>query len=468
MNNPKPRHLLISFCWAFIAFFVFSQRFPTPAAAQFPITDFPAQGFAWNLNSVDGVNSIAVKDSVLLTGGRSKDFKSIEINCVDITDGSINWAIKFPRLAEWWRDNGASGLRSDLVIKNDFVVLYSNRGEVVCLDICGQSNGNDGIKDKSEEDHNADIVWKYDLSAELGVFKKSVAGFGSPWPCPIIIGDRVYCATGNADAHGLPANVVDTLKSFPVPAPNAPSCVCLNLNDGSLIWSQNTPSKSVKHASIASPVKIVHEQKSLLFLVGGDGKAYGISEADGKIAWTLSDQFLWSWCAPVVDHKHVYVCNSPPPGSGVGPSEIVCYSQKGLILNEEEATPKWVYRNSSYSGTWVPAVVSHEILFVITSDVGRLLAIDVSTGQELWRDDLDCSVMDFASMKVIDNILMVPADGGCRSYRIGRRKKVIEQVAWNSFLTSGIESTPRLLILPSIHRVSAAKKEELFPNTFAE
>ena len=67
MNNPKPRHLLISFCWAFIAFFVFSQRFPTPAAAQFPITDFPAQGFAWNLNSVDGVNSIAVKDSVLLT-----------------------------------------------------------------------------------------------------------------------------------------------------------------------------------------------------------------------------------------------------------------------------------------------------------------------------------------------------------------------------------------------------------------
>ena len=455
------KSIVVCLCFQFSGF---------PAFAQPPVEKLASSSFTWALESVGDVDSVTTSDDLALIGSRSKDFESAEVHCVETSSGRIRWTIAFPRLEKSWLDNRSSGIRSNITVERDRVVFLSNRSEIVCLDLNGLSDGNnDGIVDPLEQ-NNTDVIWRYDLREKLGVFKKSEAGFGTPWPSPRVIGNRVYCATGNADVHGLPDGAIDSLKNHPVPAPTSPSFVCLNLDDGSLVWSFNAPSADVKYASVASPVRIAANGDSLMFAVGGDGSAYGISELTGQLLWKLDSQFFWSWFPPIVDGKFVYICNSIPPGTAFKGAEILCYTQESLVRHGKEATPVWRYHSEAYRGSWVPPVVSQGILFV-RSDTGILIAIDATLGKELWRDEIKFNETDFVPLKIRQNVLFVSADAvddstvesGVRCYEVGRERKLLKQVTWGHYLSAEIEFTSALAILPSYDGLFAAPKGELFP-----
>ncbi|MHC4204621.1 MAG: outer membrane protein assembly factor BamB family protein, partial [Planctomycetota bacterium] len=65
--------------------------------------------------------------------------------CLDEKDGSLCWQLVVPkRLPMLYRDWPKSGICSPATVEGERVYVVTNRGEVACLDLNGQVNGNDG------------------------------------------------------------------------------------------------------------------------------------------------------------------------------------------------------------------------------------------------------------------------------------------------------------------------------------
>src|SRR6267142_3203977 len=105
--------------------------------------------------------------------------------CFDEKTGAFLWQLVVPKLASGKVNDWESlGLLSSPTVEGDRVYLVTSRCEVMCLDINGMANGNDGpFKDEAKYmvtdtgnppakigPKDADIIWKYDMIDELGVF----------------------------------------------------------------------------------------------------------------------------------------------------------------------------------------------------------------------------------------------------------------------------------------------------------
>src|SRR5436190_1532933 len=136
---------------------------------------------------------------------RFKDDKSLLI-CFNEYNGDFLWQLTVPKLASGKvNDWEYLGLLASPFVEGDKVYVVTSRCEVVCLDLNGQSNGNQGPfmdegqymvgtgKPKVEvTPKDADILWHYDMMDELGVFPHNVT-------CSSVktLGDRVYTCTSN-------------------------------------------------------------------------------------------------------------------------------------------------------------------------------------------------------------------------------------------------------------------------------
>ncbi|UCH69810.1 MAG: PQQ-like beta-propeller repeat protein, partial [Candidatus Bathyarchaeota archaeon] len=93
--------------------------------------------------------------------------------CLNEEDGSLCWQLVVPKLTPaLYRDWPRSGICSPATVEGDRVYIVSNRGEVMCLDLKGQANGNDGpyndegrhmtprnAKPLTVTETDADIIW---------------------------------------------------------------------------------------------------------------------------------------------------------------------------------------------------------------------------------------------------------------------------------------------------------------------
>jgi len=114
--------------------------------------------------------------------------------CLDEKNGKFLWQLMVPklgpnRLLDWPQ----AGIPSSASIEGDMVYIVSNRGEAMCLDARGQSNGNDGpYKDEGVHlaignkggpnvepfevtDIDADIIWLFDIPNQAGTWPHDAA-----------------------------------------------------------------------------------------------------------------------------------------------------------------------------------------------------------------------------------------------------------------------------------------------------
>ncbi|MCY0464251.1 hypothetical protein OVW20_29130, partial [Klebsiella pneumoniae] len=90
-------------------------------------------------------------------------------------------------------------------VEGNRVWIVTNRCEVMCLDVNGLANGNDGpatdeaqyLAGPGKPPHklgptDADIIWRFDMKEELGVFPHNITNCG-----PLIAGDKVVVTTSN-------------------------------------------------------------------------------------------------------------------------------------------------------------------------------------------------------------------------------------------------------------------------------
>ena len=108
--------------------------------------------------------------------------------CFDEQTGKKLWKLTVPKIGSGKvGDWEYLGICSSPTIDGDRVYVVTNRCEVLCLDANGQANGNDGpFMDEAQyfigpgkdavqvKADDADIIWRYSMGDDLGVFPHNV------------------------------------------------------------------------------------------------------------------------------------------------------------------------------------------------------------------------------------------------------------------------------------------------------
>ena len=299
--------------------------------------------------------------------------------CFDQATGKLDWQLAVPMrsLPEkidgrkyWYRVLPPSlGICSSPAIQDGRVYLVTQRCEVVCLDLAGLANGNDGpFQDEksycSPPDKDpgqgklpgGDVIWMFDMYGRLGVRPSDACN------CSVLIlGDFVYVCTSNGIDRDADARMKDEFRK--PPAPKAPTLIVLDKKTGELLAADDEKRiiQNTLHGQWSSPSAGRVGDKTLVFLGGGDGVCYAwealasrpaaaarraerqasrpssapaIEKAPArlKLAWSFDcnppeyKQFggmdlIKHYC--VGDRRRSDTINKPNDGSFVGMSEII-------------------------------------------------------------------------------------------------------------------------------------------------
>lgn len=210
------------------------------------------------------------------THGYLKRYPSkVDLGCLlafEEKTGKFLWQASSPKLPSGRvNDWPQQGICSTVYCDDTRLWYNTSRGEVLCLDVEGFHDGENDGPFKAEANENkdeADIIWRYDLMGALGVFQHNMCS------CSLTcMGDYCFVITGNGvdDDH------------ISIPAPNAPSFICLDKNTGKLLWSDKSPGLNILHGQWSSPCVFERDGQAQVVMGGGDGWLYSFDPAgDGK------------------------------------------------------------------------------------------------------------------------------------------------------------------------------------------
>jgi hypothetical protein len=194
--------------------------------------------------------------------------------CLNENDGSLAWQLVTPKLDEdVYHDWPEAGICSPATVEGDRVYTVTNRDEVVCLDLHGMANGNDGpFRDEGRYMAppgqppmkigltDADILWLLDLRSAAGVRPHDSAHSSI-----LLDGPYLYVNTSN----GLNS------KHDGMEKPEAPSLVVVDKATGRLVAREREGiGRRTFHCTWSSPALGEVGNRRLVFFGGGDGVCY--------------------------------------------------------------------------------------------------------------------------------------------------------------------------------------------------
>ena len=181
-----------------------------------------------------------------------------------------------------------------------------------------------GVHDKQD----ADVIWVYDMMGpEMGVSQHNMAS------CSVTsYGDLLFVNTSN----GLDESHIN------LPAPSAPSFICMNKNTGEVLWTDASPGDNILHGQWSSPTVGVIDGVPQVIFAGGDGWIYSFRADEGTDG---EPELLWKFDAnpkdtkwilggegtrnniiatPVIYQYRVYVGVGQDPEHGEGEGHLWC------------------------------------------------------------------------------------------------------------------------------------------------
>jgi outer membrane protein assembly factor BamB len=333
--------------------------------------------------------------------------------CFDEKDGHFLWQLVVPKRDEdVYYDWPNTGMSSPISVEGDRGYLVDNRGEVVCLDLKGFANGNDGpFRDEGAHmtphgtnapPHvltpgatDADIVWTFDLMAQAGTWPHDGAHSSI-----LIDGDYLYLNTGTG--------VDNTHRK--IRTPNAPSLIVLNKKTGE--WVARDEEKiapKIFHATWSSPSLGRVEGHATIFFAGGDGVIYGFepfapnAASKGKVV-ALKKVFQFDpdpsgpkenvhrftsnrregpsniYGMPVFDHDHLYFAGGGDVFWGKNEAWLKCVDTRhgGDVTGSAET---WTFPLDKHVLA-TPAIFDG--LVFITDTGHNIHCLDAATGKRYW------------------------------------------------------------------------------------
>jgi len=236
---------------------------------------------------------------------RAKRSRGGLLLCIDDITGKVLWRLLVPRYKDKIFGSGFDdlnvGVCSAATIEGDKAYVVSNRGEVLCLDVNGQADGNAGpfldegkyMAPDSKEPvklyrGDGDIIWRFDMIADLNNAPHDATN------CNILIhGDLLYVNTSNG-VHRIPGE--------PTPTPDAPTLIVLNKKTGKLVAQDGCEiGQQTFHGNWSSPSLGKVAGKNQILLGGGDGFLYSFAplKADPKAKKNAIFKSIWKFdCNP--------------------------------------------------------------------------------------------------------------------------------------------------------------------------
>jgi len=372
--------------------------------------------------------------------------------CLDEKTGGFIWQLVVPKLASGKVNDWENlGLLSSPCVEGNRVYVVTSRCEVLCLDLNGQADGNQGPF--MEEDQyvvgpgkpkakigpkDADIIWRYDMMDELGVFPHNASN------CSVlVIGDMVYVCTSNGQDW----------THTNIPSPNSPSFIALNKNTGQLAGEDDAKiGPHIFHGQWTSPSAGLVNGKQEIFFGGGDGICYAfdskpVKEGDSsylKKTWWFDcnppehkvdkDGKPYKYphadgpseinATPVFYKNRIYVAvgQDPEHGEGVGNLTCIDATKSGDVTKNAKI---WSYDKIHRSISTVSIDPATGLLFVADFS-GFVHCLDAETGQLYWTHDMKAHI--WGSTMVADGKVYVgDEDGAFVVLAATKEKKVISE-----------------------------------------
>jgi outer membrane protein assembly factor BamB len=374
-----------------------------------------------------GTNNDSPRDP-RFTGDRSA------IYCLDEKSGELVWQLNIPKLgtgkiSDW----EFLGICSSPSVDGDRVYVLSNRCEVLCLDVAGQANGNQGYADEGRylawpsetpmevKPTDGDILWIFNMIDECGVFPHNITSSAI-----LVTGDHLWVTTSNGVDYGH----VET------PAPFAPSLILLDKHTGKLLGEEASGlSQRIFHCNWSSPAYLQTEELEYCIFGGPDGRVYAfrpgpVEDEDGypvlaeawrfdanKPEYRVKDGVELKYATragpsevlatPVIWEGRVYAVIGQDPEHGEGVGNMVCIDPKGG--GDVTATHAvWSYDKINRSLSTL-AITDEGLLFAADFS-GFVYCLDARTGKEHWVHDTLAHI--WASPLVADGKVYIGNEDG--------------------------------------------------------
>ncbi len=404
------------------------------------------------------------------------------VMCFEEATGKFLWQLAVPKLgAGKVSDWEFLGICSSPLVEGDRVYLVSSRCEVLCLDANGMANGNDGpFKDEAQYTAgpgkppieqgpaDGDIIWRYDMREELGVFPHNITSSSV-----LIVGDRLYANTSNGQDW----------SHLYIPSPLAPTLICLDKKTGKLLGEEASEiSKRLFHCTWASPAYGEVAGKGQVIFGAGDGFTYGFDPVPGKAKDGLDVlKDLWRFDCNPPEHKlnkdgkpykypdskgpseviatpvfyknrvYVSVGQDPEHGEGVGALSCMDATKSGDI---SKSGLVWRYDKLGRS---ISTVSIADGLLYIAEYAGKVHCLDADNGKPYWVHDTQAHI--WASTLVADGKVYIGAeDGSFLVLAAGKEKKIISKTEFPSpVYASAIAANGVLYVQTHTHLYAISK-----------
>jgi len=409
--------------------------------------------------------------------------------CFEEKTGRFLWQLVVPKREEDpYLDWPKSGISSPVTVQGDRVYVVSNRGEVMCLDAGGMSNGNDGPY-RDEGAHmmvrgtnspsrpaasplevgaqDADILWLFDLTTGAGIWSHDAAHSSI-----LIHGNYLYLNSGTG--------VDNTHKR--IRTPDAPSLVVLDRAGGQLVARDDEHiAPDIFHCTWSAPSLGTVANRPLVFFAGGNGVIYAFETVPANLpsgeVFKLKKiwQFDFDPAAPKSD-IHSYLSNRRE-----GPSNIygmpvfyrnriyvagggdVFWGKNGAWLKCIDATKTGEITTSGLIWSYplerhvmsTPAL-SGSLLFI--ADCGRKFhCLDADTGKSYWTHEIKGEA--WASPLIADGkVYLGTRSGTFYVFEAQKEKKVLSTVEIGAPISATATAANGVLYIATMTRLYAVKE----------
>ena len=387
--------------------------------------------------------------------------------CFDEKTGAFLWQLVVPKLASGKVNDWENlGLLSSPTVEGDRIYVVTSRCEVLCLDVNGMANGNDGpFKDEAKYvvkdvlldrgkpterpappiepgPKDADIIWRYDMMDELGVFPHNASN------CSVlIVDDIVYVCTSNGQ---------DWTHSN-IPSPRAPSIIALDKKTGELLGEDDAHvGPRIFHGLWCSPSLAQVNGRKLILWGGGDGFCYAFDPKPVKEGDTAFLKTVWKYdcnpperkkfkypdaegpseinATPVFYKNRVYVAvgQDPEHGEGVGILTCIDATKTGDITQTGK-----IWSNDKIHRSLSTVSITPEGLLFVGDFSGYLYCFDAETGKLHWTHDLKAHIWG-SSLVADGKVYIGDEDGGFVVFAASKEKKILSETN----LGAPVYSTP--------------------------
>jgi outer membrane protein assembly factor BamB len=289
------------------------------------------------------------------------------------------------------------------------------------------------------------------MRQQFGVFPHADIMASGLTPSLAADAERVFAVTGNG---------VDETRAR-VPAPDAPSLVCLDKRTGRTVWTDASPGKDILHTQRSSPLVIDVNGRTQVVVGQGDGWLRAFDAATGRPVWKCDlnpkgtkyelggrGRKNYVMATPVWYDGRIYIAPGQSPEHFGGEGDLYCIDPAGTGDVSEElddgrgkgrpnpnSRVVWKYGGPAPKGhdreylfcRTLANCAAHDGLVYACDIEGFAYCLDAKTGQLYWRHDTK-SEFWCGPLWADGKVYFATPDGDVFIFAHGKEKKLLATI----------------------------------------